>query len=123
VLLYPTAIGWLANEKAELGAAQLDAWKTIQRSHAIANGVFVIAVNRVGIETMGDRAIEFWGHSFVCDPSGRVLVEAGEDEETLIVEIDRAAIAEQRRWWPFFRDRRIDAYDGLLERYLDSRTK
>ena len=119
LLLYPTAIGWLASEKAELGAAQLDAWKTMQRSHAIANGVFVAAVNRIGVETMGDRSVEFWGHSFVCDPSGVVLAEAGEGEETLLVDIDFAKIAEQRRWWPFLRDRRIDAYGGLLSRYID----
>lgn len=119
LLLYPTAIGWLENEKAALGDAQLDAWKTMQRSHAIANGVFVLAVNRVGVETMGDRSIEFWGHSFVCDPSGVVLAEAGEGEETLMIEIDRDAILEQRRWWPFLRDRRIDAYAGLLARYID----
>jgi N-carbamoylputrescine amidase len=119
LLLYPTAIGWLESEKAELGAHQLDAWRTMQRSHAIANGVFVVAVNRVGIETMGDNQIEFWGHSFVCDPAGRVLAEAGEGEETLIVDIDLSAIAEQRKWWPFFRDRRVDAYQGLLSRYLD----
>jgi N-carbamoylputrescine amidase len=121
ILLYPTAIGWLASEKAELGSHQLDAWKTMQRSHAIANGVFVVAVNRVGVETVGERAIEFWGHSFVADPSGRVLAEAGEGEETLIVEIDLNAIAEQRKWWPFFRDRRVDAYQGLLARYLDGK--
>ncbi|HMA92277.1 MAG TPA: carbon-nitrogen hydrolase [Polyangiaceae bacterium] len=119
LLLYPTAIGWLASEKAELGAAQLDAWKTMQRSHAIANGVFVVAVNRVGMESVGDRSIEFWGHSFVCDPRGVVIAEAGEQEETLIVEIELDLIAEQRRWWPFLRDRRIDAYQGLLRRYID----
>jgi N-carbamoylputrescine amidase len=122
VLLYPTAIGWLASEKAEQGAAQLDAWKTMQRSHAIANGVFVVAVNRVGVEHVGDRSIEFWGHSFVCDPRGVIIAEAGEGEETLIVEIDRDAILEQRRWWPFLRDRRIDAYAGLLARYLDDKS-
>lgn len=121
ILLYPTAIGWLASEKAELGHDQLDAWKTMQRSHAIANGVFVVAVNRVGVETMGERSIEFWGHSFVADPSGRVLAEAGEGEETLLVDIDLTAIAEQRKWWPFFRDRRVDAYQGLLARYLDGK--
>jgi N-carbamoylputrescine amidase len=119
ILLYPTAIGWIPNEKVELGAHQLDAWKTMQRSHAIANGVFVVAVNRVGVESVGDRQIEFWGHSFVCDPAGRVLAEAGESEATLLVEIDLGAIAEQRKWWPFLRDRRIDAYQGLLSRYLD----
>jgi N-carbamoylputrescine amidase len=122
VLLYPTAIGWLASEKADEGAAQLDAWKTMQRSHAIANGVFVIAVNRVGTEHVGDLGIEFWGHSFVCDPRGVVLAEAGEGDETLIVEVDLAAILEQRRWWPFLRDRRIDAYAGLLSRYIDDKS-
>jgi N-carbamoylputrescine amidase len=121
ILLYPTAIGWLQSEKAELGAAQLDAWKTMQRSHAIANGVFVVAVNRIGVEHQGDRSIEFWGHSFVCDPSGVVVAEAGEGEQTLLVEIELAQIAEQRRWWPFLRDRRIDAYQGLLSRYIDDR--
>lgn len=118
VLLYPTAIGWLASEKVELGASQLDAWKTIQRSHAIANGVFVVAVNRVGTEYVGERAIEFWGHSFVCDPRGVIVAEAGEDEQTLLVNIDRSLITEQRHWWPFLRDRRIDAYQGLLKRWL-----
>jgi len=123
LLLYPTAIGWLPSEKAALGAAQLDAWKTMQRSHAIANGVFVLAVNRVGIETVGNRQIEFWGRSFACDPSGVILAEAGEEEQTLIVEIDRGLISEQRHWWPFLRDRRIDAYHGLLARYLDDKRK
>ncbi|MGC4066144.1 MAG: nitrilase-related carbon-nitrogen hydrolase [Polyangiaceae bacterium] len=78
-----------------------------------------MAVNRVGVECVGERQIEFWGHSFVCDPSGRVLAEAGEGESTLLVEIDLDKIAEQRKWWPFLRDRRIDAYQGLLSRYLD----
>lgn len=121
ILLYPTAIGWLQSEKAELGAAQLDAWKTMQRSHAIANGVFVVAVNRIGVEHVGERNVEFWGHSFVCDPSGVVIAEAGEGEQTLLVDIDLALIAEQRRWWPFLRDRRIDAYQGLLSRYIDDK--
>jgi len=121
LLLYPTAIGWLESEKADHGIHQLDAWKTMQRSHAIANGVFVVAVNRVGHESVGDRSIEFWGHSFVCDPAGRVIAEAGEGEETLIVDIDLGAIAEQRKWWPFLRDRRIDAYQGLLSRYIDGK--
>jgi N-carbamoylputrescine amidase len=123
VLLYPTAIGWLEREKAAEGATQLDAWKTMLRSHAIANGVFVVAVNRVGVERQGEREIEFWGHSLVCDPRGVVLDEAGEGEETRIVEIDRDLITEQRRWWPFFRDRRIDAYAGLLSRYIDDEAK
>lgn len=117
VLVYPTAIGWLANEKAEQGAAQLSAWQTMQRSHAIANGVFVIAVNRVGIEGTRENGIEFWGHSFVCDPMGRVLAEAGEEEEVLIADLDLNVIEETRMWWPFFRDRRVDAYGGLLRRW------
>ena len=116
LLCYPTAIGWHPREKAEFGAAQHDAWQTIQRSHAIANGVFVIAVNRVGLE----GNLEFWGGSFVADPFGRVLARASHDrEEVLVVPCDRALIAETRRNWPFLRDRRIDAYDGLLKRYLD----
>ena len=116
LLCYPTAIGWHPREKAEFGAAQHDAWHTIQRSHAIANGVFVIAVNRVGLE----GNLEFWGGSFVADPFGRVLARASHDrEEVLVVPCDRALIAETRRNWPFLRDRRIDAYDGLLKRYLD----
>jgi N-carbamoylputrescine amidase len=121
MLVYPTAIGWMASEKQQLGQAQLDAWKTMQRSHAIANGVFVVAVNRVGKEAVGTSELEFWGHSFVCDPMGRVLAEAGEQEEVLVVACDLGLIGEQRHWWPFFRDRRIDAYDGLLERWIDVR--
>ena len=119
ILAYPTAIGWMASEKEQLGAAQLDAWRTIQRSHAIANGAFVVAVNRVGKEASSAGDVEFWGHSFVCDPMGRVIAEAGEQEEVLVVECDLGLIDEQRHWWPFFRDRRIDAYDGLLERWID----
>ncbi len=117
VLLYPTAIGWLAAEKQSVGAAQLDAWKTIQRAHAIANGVFVAAVNRVGVED----ALEFWGHSFVVDPLGRVLAEAGEAPEVLVVDCDLSLIESTRRDWPFFRDRRPDAYAGLGARWLGER--
>jgi N-carbamoylputrescine amidase len=83
--------------------------------------VFVVAVNRVGKEAVGTGELEFWGHSFVCDPMGRVLAEAGEQEEVLVVACDLGLIGEQRHWWPFFRDRRIDAYDGLLERWIDVR--
>jgi N-carbamoylputrescine amidase len=116
ILFYPTAIGWHPSEKAQHGAAQYAAWETIQRSHAIANGVFVAAVNRVGVE----GGLEFWGASFVCDPFGRVLARASHDrEELLVVDCDRALIGETRRNWPFLRDRRIDAYEGLLKRYLD----
>lgn len=117
VLVYPTAIGWLESEKAEQGAAQLSAWQTMQRSHAIANGVFVVAVNRVGVEGDPKTGIEFWGHSFVCDPMGRILVEGGEQEEVLITDLDLGLIEETRSWWPFFRDRRVDAYSGLLRRW------
>jgi len=119
VLVYPTAIGWHPAEKAEYGAAQLSAWQTIQRSHAIANGVFVVAVNRVGHEGAKDGGLDFWGHSFVADPFGVVLAEAGEGEETLVVECDLGRIEEVRRNWPFFRDRRIDAYGGVTQRFLD----
>lgn len=118
LLAYPTAIGWLADEKAEYGASQLDAWRTIQRSHAIANGVFVIAVNRVGHEPGPQGGIEFWGHSFVCDPFGVVLAEAGEGEEVLVVRCDLGSIDLVRQAWPFLRDRRIDAYGGLVSRLL-----
>lgn len=119
ILLYPTAIGWLPSEKSSEGAAQLDAWKTMQRSHAIANGVFVVAVNRVGQEGDKDTGIEFWGHSFVVDPLGRVLAEAGEGEEVLVCDLDMSLIGETRKWWPFFRDRRIDAFSGLTKRWLE----
>lgn len=122
ILLYPTAIGWHPAEKAKYGAQQLDAWKTIQRSHAIANGCWVAAVNRVGFEQLGGEGggagIEFWGHSFACDPFGIVVVEAGEQEALPIVEIDLARIEEVRRNWPFLRDRRTDAYDGMQHRFL-----
>jgi N-carbamoylputrescine amidase len=116
ILFYPTAIGWHPREKAEWGEAQHGAWETVQRAHAIANGVFVAVTNRVGLE----GNLEFWGASFVADPFGRVLARASHDrEEVLVVPCDRARIGETRRNWPFLRDRRIDAYDGLLKRYLD----
>lgn len=121
ILFYPTAIGWLPAEKAEFGAHQLDAWRTIQRGHAIANGVFVVAANRVGLEPSANGGIQFWGHSFVCDPFGVVLAEAGEEEEVLVVEIDLARCEGVRRNWPFFRDRRIDAYGGIERRFLDGK--
>jgi N-carbamoylputrescine amidase len=128
VLFYPTAIGWHPAEKDEFGAAQYDAWQTIQRAHAIANGVYVAGVNRVGIEygdVSGNRAagpgLEFWGGSFLADPFGRVIAKASHDaEEILLGEIDTAQIEETRRNWPFLRDRRIDAYGGITQRYLDS---
>ena len=119
ILFYPTAIGWLPQDKAEFGAAQLDAWKTVQRGHAIANGVFVVAVNRVGHEPSANGGIQFWGHSFVADPFGVVLAEAGEDEEVLVVSVDLRRSEATRRNWPFFRDRRIDAYAGIERRFLE----
>jgi len=118
ILFYPTAIGWHPSEKEEFGAAQLDAWRTIQRSHAIANGVFVAAVNRLGFEGPPESGLEFWGHSFVCDPFGQILAEASADkEEILVVECDPRRVEEVRRNWPFLRDRRIDAYTPILNRW------
>jgi len=123
VLFYPTAIGWHPHEKAQVGEAQRDAWRTIQRGHAIANGVYVAAVNRVGLEkpTEGEGAgIEFWGSSFIADPFGVVLKEASTDREELVLaEVDPERLEETRRNWPFFRDRRIDAYEGINERFRD----
>ena len=119
ILFYPTAIGWHPSEKSEFGVAQHDAWRTIQRSHAIANGIFVAAVNRVGFEGPADHGLEFWGASFVSDPFGRILAEGSHDkEEILVVEIDPAKIDETRRNWPFLRDRRIDAYAPITNRML-----
>jgi N-carbamoylputrescine amidase len=122
VIFYPTSIGWHPAEKKEVGAAQLDAWRTIQRSHAIANGVYVAVVNRVGFEgdpKAGDTGLEFWGNSFVADPFGEVVAEASNDkEEILVVECDPAKSEDTRRNWPFLRDRRIDAYQPILNRWL-----
>jgi len=120
VLCYPTAIGWHPAEKAQAGAAQHDAWRTIQRSHAIANGVYVAAINRVGHEGPPEGGLEFWGGSFVADPFGQVLAEASHDrEEILVVECDPRRQEEVRRNWPFLRDRRIDAYGPILKRLDD----
>jgi len=119
VLFYPTAIGWHPHEKAEFGAQQLDAWQTIQRAHAIANGIYVAAVNRVGYEGSAENGLEFWGHSFVADPFGVKVAEASVDrEEILVVECDPARSEDVRRNWPFFRDRRIDHYGALTSRWL-----
>ena len=128
VLFYPTAIGWHPDEKQQFGAAQHDAWQTIQRAHAIANGVYVAVVNRVGFEA-GDirgkkapgKGLEFWGASFLADPFGRVIAQASHDqEEILIGEIDPRVIEDTRRNWPFLRDRRIDSYGLITRRMLDS---
>jgi N-carbamoylputrescine amidase len=119
ILFYPTAIGWHPAEKTQWGAAQHDAWRTAQRAHAIANGIFVAAVNRVGFEGPKEHGLEFWGASFVSDPFGRVVAEASHDkEEILVVECDTAVMEEVRRGWPFLRDRRIDAYGGITSRFL-----
>jgi len=129
ILFYPTAIGWHPDEKAEFGAAQHDAWRTIQRAHAIANGVYVGVVNRVGFETgniRGNQAqgkgLEFWGGSFLADPFGRVIADASHDkEEILIGEVDLRHLEEVRRNWPFLRDRRIDSYALITSRLLDGK--
>ena len=121
VVFYPTAIGWHPHEKAEHGAAQRDAWQTVQRGHAIANGVYVAAVNRVGHERSGGGAgIEFWGSSFLADPQGVLVAQASTDrEEILVGTVDMDRLEDVRRNWPFLRDRRIDAYAGLDRRFLD----
>jgi len=127
VLFYPTAIGWHPAEKAEYGEAQYSAWQTMQRAHAIANGVYVGAVNRVGHEygdVRGNKVeglgLEFWGGSFIADPFGRVIAQAPHDAETILyAEIDLKLLEDTRRNWPFLRDRRIDAYGGITQRFLD----
>jgi N-carbamoylputrescine amidase len=120
ILFYPTAIGWHPAEKAQYGVSQHDAWRTIQRGHAIANGIYVAAPNRCGYEGTPESGIEFWGSSFISDPFGIVLAEASvEKEETLIAEVNPKRMEEVRRNWPFLRDRRIDAYGPILNRWLD----
>ena len=127
VLFYPTAIGWHPDEKEKFGAAQYDAWQTIQRAHAIANGVYVAVVNRVGFEhgdIRGNKAsgkgLEFWGGSFIADPFGRMIAKASHDkEEILIGEVDLRLLEDTRRNWPFLRDRRIDAYGLITSRLID----
>ncbi len=115
VLLYPTAIGWWLHEAPELRPTQRKAWRIIQRSHAIANGVFVAAVNRIGVE----GELRFWGSSFICDPSGTVIAEASEDQPcVLVADCDLSRIESQRHGWPFLRDRRIDAYHDITKRWI-----
>ena len=119
VLFYPTAIGWHPAERDEWGRAQVDAWRTIQRGHAIANGLYVASPNRVGHEDEpGTNGITFFGHSFVADPFGRYIAEAGESEEIVIARCEPALLEAVRRNWPFLRDRRVDAYGPILNRYL-----
>jgi len=128
ILFYPTAIGWHPAEKAEFGEAQYDAWRTVQRGHAIANGIYVAGVNRVGFETGNIRGnaakegqgLEFWGGSFLADPFGRIILQGSHDkEEILIGEVDLRLMEDTRRNWPFYRDRRIDAYGSITSRFLD----
>ena len=122
VIFYPTAIGWHPREKAELGESQRDAWITVQRGHAIANGLYVAAVNRAGLERpTGGEGIEFWGSTFLCDPFGVVVAKAKTSgEEIVLGQVDLSRIEEVRRGWPFLRDRRIDSYEGLDRRFLGS---
>ncbi len=121
-LFYPTAIGWHPHEQNQYGAAQLDAWMTVQRGHAVANGVYVAAANRVGFEPCENQAgITFWGSSFIADPQGVLLAQASHDkEEILLAEVDVTHLEDVRRNWPFLRDRRIDAYSEITNRFLDS---
>jgi N-carbamoylputrescine amidase len=126
ILFYPTAIGWHPHEKKQHGNAQRDAWQTVQRGHAIANGIYVAAVNRIGHETPDKKTagIEFWGSSFIADPQGVILDEAAVDKEQIIVsEVDLAHLEDVRRNWPFLRDRRIDMYSGITQRFLDHAPK
>jgi N-carbamoylputrescine amidase len=121
ILFYPTAIGWHPSEKNEYGERQVNSWEVIQRSHAIANGVFVAAVNRVGHEGDQEGGIEFWGHSFVSDPSGQLLATGSHnEEEIMIVPINLAQVEFSRVHWPFLRDRRVDAYGSLKKRFGDN---
>lgn len=123
MLIYPTAIGWESSDTPEEKKRQRDAWVTVQRGHAVANGIPVVTVNRVGHEddpSGATRGIQFWGTSFVAGPQGEILFQAPDDAETeAIIEIDMQRSEQVRRWWPFLRDRRIDAYDGLTRRFID----
>ena len=120
IIFYPTAIGWHPKEKREFGKTQLNSWITMQKSHAIANGTYVVAVNRVGVEKKGNKKIEFWGNSMIIDPSGEIIGELGnKKEEILIREIDYKKIDTTREHWPFLRDRRIDFYKGILKNPVD----
>jgi N-carbamoylputrescine amidase len=119
ILVYPTAIGWHPQEKPTVGAQQRSAWEVIQRSHAVANGCYVAAINRLGLEQpAGGEGLEFWGHSFVAGTSGQILAQASTDkEEVLVTPLDLSQIEVTRTQWPFLRDRRIDAYEGLVKRW------
>jgi len=121
IIFYPTAIGWHPSEKKEFGEAQYSAWETIQRSHAIANGCYVAAANRVGHEApAGGEGIEFWGQSFICGPDGAIIAKASVDrEEIVLADVEWDRVNEHRTHWPFLRDRRVDAYAGIEQRLLD----
>lgn len=122
ILIYPTAIGWESSDMVQEQSRQLDAWRTVQRGHAVANGLPVVAVNRCGHEddpSGATRGIEFWGHSFVAGPQGEILAEAGTEPCVKVVDVDMKRCEQVRRWWPFLRDRRIDEFDDLLRRYAD----
>lgn len=119
IIFYPTAIGWHPKEKKKFGKSQLESWTSIQRSHAIANGVYVAAVNRVGIEKQGSKKLEFWGNSIIFDPNGNILKKANTKESIIICEIDFKKVETTRRHWPFFRDRRIDSYKKILKNPID----
>src|SRR6266566_2132591 len=121
IIFYPTAIGWHPSEKKEFGKAQFSAWQTMQRSHAIANGCFVAAANRVGHEApAGGDGIEFWGQSFICAPSGEILAQGSFDREEIVsAEVEWKRVDQHRTHWPFLRDRRVDAYEGIQQRLID----
>lgn len=123
ILIYPTAIGYESSDSAEEQARQREAWTTVQRGHAVANGLPVVAVNRVGLEqdpSHQTKGIQFWGSSFVAGPQGELFYQASDqEEESLVVDIDMGHSEQVRRWWPFLRDRRIDQYTGLLQRFID----
>ncbi len=122
IILYPTAIGWLPEEKEDYGESQYNAWETVQKGHAVANGCFVAAINRVGFEPSpdGNGGIEFWGQSFICNPYGEIVKKASVDkEEVVLAEIDISSIEETRVVWPFFRDRRIESYSDLTKRWIE----
>lgn len=122
ILIYPTAIGWESSDTEQEQSRQLDAWRTVQRGHAVANGLPVVAVNRCGHEddpSGATRGIEFWGHSFVAGPQGEILAEAGTEPCVKVVDVDMKRCEQVRRWWPFLRDRRINEFDDLLRRYAD----
>jgi N-carbamoylputrescine amidase len=121
IIFYPTAIGWHPKEKKEFGEAQYSSWELIQRSHAVANGCYVAAANRVGRETpAGGDGIEFWGQSFICGPDGQIIAKGSVDQEEIVMaEVDWARVNEHRTHWPFLRDRRVDAYAGIEQRLLD----